>query len=155
MKTAVLKPDSPLDSSLIAPCGIDCGVCLAHRREKKPCPGCLMGSLGHDPHPKCTIRACARDQGFVRCFECRMLPCQRMKNLDKVYRTNYGTSLILNSRFIRENGLEAFVEQEAIRWDCPACHQLLSIHSPACPSCGQANRWYAKKPKTAQNKSGL
>jgi len=31
---------SYINSSLIAPCGMNCGICLAYLREKKKCPGC-------------------------------------------------------------------------------------------------------------------
>ena len=31
-----------MKSSLIAPCGMNCGICMAYLREKKKCPGCRV-----------------------------------------------------------------------------------------------------------------
>jgi hypothetical protein len=34
---------SPVDeNALIAPCGMNCGVCMAYLREKNKCPGCRL-----------------------------------------------------------------------------------------------------------------
>ncbi|PWB60076.1 MAG: hypothetical protein C3F18_00180 [Nitrosomonadales bacterium] len=31
------------DTDLIAPCGLNCGLCRAFVRDKNPCPGCRGG----------------------------------------------------------------------------------------------------------------
>jgi hypothetical protein len=83
---------------LIAPCGMNCGTCIAYLRDKKPCPGC-WGTDGKPKHcTTCIIKNCeylaSTDSRF--CFECEKYPCTRLKSLDKRYRTNYQVSLIEN-----------------------------------------------------------
>ena len=35
-----MKTKSSIKNSLIAPCGMNCGICRAYLREKNKCPGC-------------------------------------------------------------------------------------------------------------------
>lgn len=106
------------DFSLIAPCGMNCGICLAHLREKNMCMGCR----NLDPHKsksrvKCIIKNCARlhETGSGFCFECSNFPCTRLKQLDKRYRFKYKMSMIENLENIRKSGLEAFISAELKR----------------------------------------
>ncbi len=36
-----------MDVSLIAPCGMNCGICLAYLRTKNVCPGCRVNDFRH------------------------------------------------------------------------------------------------------------
>jgi len=95
-------------SSHLAPCGINCGTCRAYQRNRNSCPGCRIGSEEKIPHcSKCSIRNCESleklTSGF--CYECKNYPCQRLKNLDKRYRTKYRMSMLENLMFIKEKGL--------------------------------------------------
>ncbi len=102
-------------TQLIAPCGMNCGICQAHLREKRKCPGCY----GEDTNKSitkvnCIIRNCEMiklsQSGF--CYECIKYPCKRLQQLDKRYRTKYTMSMIENLEYIKGNGLSAFVEKE-------------------------------------------
>lgn len=133
-----LDADS-LRPNLIAPCGMDCGVCSRTFRLKDACPGCRSTS----PKPRycddCAIRQCdALPNGPGSfCFECATFPCARLKRLDTRYRTRYRTSLLENLRTIQELGLERFVDAERHRWTCTSCGALMSIHKDYCPACKQ------------------
>lgn len=67
-------------------------------------------------------------------------PCQRLKNLDNRYRTKYGMSMFDNLLFIREKGLEKFLENEQDKWKCEICGSGLSVHRDNCLNCGYKYR---------------
>ncbi|MEI8143633.1 MAG: DUF3795 domain-containing protein [Candidatus Berkelbacteria bacterium] len=102
--------NNQINKNLIAPCGMDCGVCSAHLREKNQCLGCNLG-----PNMvsclRCKLRTCTDRKGKY-CYDCQKFPCQRLKHLDQRYRAKYGMSEIANLEFIKDNGIEKFMESE-------------------------------------------
>ena len=105
-----------INRNSIAPCGMNCGVCLAHLRENNPCPGCNVTDC-NKPKTRlnCQIKNCSERQGKY-CFACAKFPCDRLKRLDKRYREKYGMSEIENLAFIRAHGIDAFVKSERAKW---------------------------------------
>jgi hypothetical protein len=105
-----------LTEKLIAPCGMNCGVCKAHLRPKNTCPGCNQldperpGSRLH-----CRLRLCEMRKGRF-CFACEKFPCDRLRRLDKRYSTKYGMSEIENLKYIEEHGIRKFMNKECERW---------------------------------------
>jgi len=135
----IVGPES-LCTALIAPCGMDCGLCSGHLRAKNACPGCNGADSAKPGYCiSCKIKTCDRiasgDAAF--CFECTDFPCARLRRLDKRYRTKYGMSMVENLAQIREIGLEAFVVAEQARWACPECGAVLCVHHPDCLGCGR------------------
>jgi hypothetical protein len=126
-----------LDESSIAPCGMNCGVCIARLRSNKPCCGCK--NTGNKPNHcyRCVIKNCEQLEASKSqlCFECEKFPCRRLKQLDQRYRKSYKTSLIQNLIDIQAIGLELFLRAETDKWTCPHCHQLMSIHRDFCLNC--------------------
>jgi hypothetical protein len=125
---------------LIAPCGMDCRLCRAYRRQKKPCPGCRIDSaLKPKARTECRIRNCThmKESNHRYCFPCGDFPCDTLRRLDKRYRTNYTMSMIDNLREIALSGDELFLLHQDERWTCRECGKLLSVHRPACPFCGR------------------
>jgi predicted RNA-binding Zn-ribbon protein involved in translation (DUF1610 family) len=129
---------------MIAPCGINCNVCIAHLRPKKPCPGC--NSLDQAAKPshctKCRLKYCEQlpDAENAYCYQCAEFPCVRMWNLDRRYVSKYGLSPIANLERIRALGIVQFIEEENNKWMCPNCGEKLCMHRNACLSCGQVYR---------------
>ena len=132
-----------IEAGLIAPCGMNCALCLGYQRTKNHCPGCH----GEDTYKqvscrsdRCTIAKCelrqTTESGF--CYECPKYPCRRLKDLDKRYRTKYGMSMLDNLSFIREHGLNAFVEKERARWHCNECGGTICVHRGYCLQCGRS-----------------
>lgn len=121
-------------ASLIAPCGMDCAICMAFLREKNRCPGCRSPDRKH--HEKCFIFTCGKRTGKY-CSSCAEFPCRRMKLLDKRYRTRYGMSMLENLDAIRQNGIRAFTQAEQERWTCPACSGTINVHRWRCSFCGK------------------
>lgn len=67
---------------MIAPCGMNCGSCIAYMRPKNSCPGCWFVDRGK-ARVNCVIRNCEflekKDSKF--CFDCQKFPCQRANHL--------------------------------------------------------------------------
>jgi len=127
-------------SAMIAPCGMNCGLCIGHLREKNRCPGCNGGDADKPKYcVVCRIRHC--DQRGVReqklCFRCATFPCARIRQMDRRYRTKYGLSIIENLESIRELGLREFIAREKDRWKCPECGGVVCVHRKNCIYCGR------------------
>lgn len=126
--------------NMIAPCGINCTVCYAHLREKNKCPGC-RNDKGYKAKSclLCKIKNCenreAGQSGY--CYECNNFPCQRLKQLDKRYRTKYGTGLVGNLQSIKALGIRKYNTLEKERWLCKHCGEVLCIHRRECDHCGK------------------
>lgn len=128
----------------IAPCGMNCSLCLAFQREKNHCDGCNSTS---ENKPKycltCKIKNCEKSKTDPKfCFSCEDFPCRRMKDLDKRYRTRYGVSFFENLAEIDKIGLKKFLESEQKKWTCKKCGGTLCVHRGVCPNCGGANPFF-------------
>jgi len=123
---------------LIAPCGINCGFCRAHLRDRNKCVGCRT-EIGFKPNHciYCSIKNCEylsnTASGF--CYDCEKYPCTRIKHIDKRYRTRYNLSLIENLDQIKKSGLNKFVSAENKRWKCSKCGGSICIHTGNCIDC--------------------
>jgi hypothetical protein len=137
------KREMDMDEKLIAPCGMNCGVCINYQAmkndlkkkgfQKRYCPGCR-------PRGKNCIfmgNHCDRlGKGLVRfCYECGDFPCKRLKALDKRYRTKYHMSVIENLEFIQTYGIERFLESEDAKWRCLECGEMICCHNGLCLNC--------------------
>ncbi len=124
--------------SLIAPCGMNCGICLGYLRDKNRCDGCnaIDGNLPNYCS-KCIIRNCENitANGLKLCYACGKFPCARLRQLDKRYRTNYGMSMLENLIQIRDYGMDRFLENEKERWKCKSCGATICVHRSCCLRC--------------------
>lgn len=125
-------------AGLIAPCGMNCALCLAFQRLKKRCPGCRE----EDPNKShycqmCIIRNCPTIQNNLShfCYECENMPCKRLKLLDKRYRTKYGMSMIENLIEIKEKSMEVFLTHQVEKYTCKTCGGLICVHRSRCLTC--------------------
>ena len=123
-----------MDSKLIAPCGINCGTCMAYLRDKNRCEGCIVDSQNHKA--KCKIRNCEERKGNG-CIDCKSFPCLRIKKIDKRYTEKYNLSLIKNLEMIKEIGIKKFMELEEIKWKCKMCNGTICVHRGFCLKCGE------------------
>ena len=126
-----------ITSKLIAPCGMNCGICLGFLREKNTCPGCRNMKNDLNYCRKCIIRNCERLKKTKSkfCFECEVYPCRRLKQLDKRYRTKYGMSMLENLDNIKKGGIRKFVKNENKRWACSKCGGTICVHRGYCFNC--------------------
>ena len=99
-----------MDEKLIAPCGMNCSLCIAYQFRKndinkkgfhkKYCSGCIpRGENCTHMRDACQLLS----KGSIRfCYECSNYPCKRLKALDKRYLTKYHMSMIENLDYIKE-----------------------------------------------------
>ena len=125
----------------IAPCGMNCALCLAYQRPKNKCLGC------RDETPKsakscesCIIKNCEtiRNSPSHFCYECPDIPCNRLKKLDIRYRKKYAMSMIDNLNEIKKDGIDSFLASQTTKYTCPTCNGLICIHRGRCLIC---NPW--------------
>jgi hypothetical protein len=134
-----MTKDNTIPMAMIAPCGMNCRLCIAYVREKNRCPGCLFHYSKKSPAcVTCRIKNCEkRTVGKNKfCGKCDIYPCARLKQLDKRYSKKYGMSMLDNLAYIKEFGIRKFVKKETERWTCPQCGILLCVHKPQCLNCG-------------------
>jgi hypothetical protein len=143
-----------MHQELIAPCGMNCGVCVSYLAMKNDlknkgfsksyCPGCRpRGKNCAFLKKQCELLG----KGLVQfCYECQVFPCRRLKNLDKRYRASYHMSMIENLEYIRNNGMESFIEKETVKWRCNNCGDTICCHNGLCLNCSldklKANKKY-------------
>jgi hypothetical protein len=132
-----------METSLIAPCGMNCGLCVHYQAmkndlnkqgfHKQYCPGCIpRGNNCTHIGDQCALLG----KGLVRfCFECKDFPCKRLKELDRRYRTKYHMSMLDNLSYIQEHGSEAFLVKESEKWACASCGGRICCHNGLCLSC--------------------
>lgn len=129
-----------MSEAYIAPCGMNCRLCMTNQRDKNPCKGCRneddiqYRTKGSD---HCVIKNCpvlqSNTTGF--CYDCHKYPCQRLKQLDKRYRSKYHMSMLDNLEYIRQSGMNAFLQNEDNRWKCRTCGNIVCVHKHMCLAC--------------------
>ena len=124
---------------LIAPCGMNCGICMAFLREKNKCPSCR----GPDNKKassviRCKVKTCENIQkGHAEfCFDCERAPCSNLKHLDKRYRTRYNMSMVENLKELQDRGIDKFLETQKTRYKCSKCGDVVSVHNRKCYAHG-------------------
>lgn len=105
-------------AKMIAPCGLDCSVCIGALREESPCTGC-WGPDDTKPEfcsSQCKIATCTIRKtlpgGF--CDECPQYPCTETMERENRYTNDYplSESPMENLAFIRKEGMTAFLDRE-------------------------------------------
>jgi hypothetical protein len=132
---------------LIAPCGMNCGICKAYlaysrgvpkqRGKVIHCSGCLPR------HKNCFIkRGCKKlaKNVFRFCFECEAMPCKNLGRVDRRYRKRYDMSMVENLRELKERGIEEFLRIQREKYKCPECGDVVSVHDGKCYACGHVKR---------------
>lgn len=124
--------------NLIAPCGMNCSICMAFLRRKNKCNGCRADNTWNPKtRVECRIKNCMflNSQGLEYCWQCGEYPCTLIRKMDKRYRTRYGMSIEENLDAIRDTGLEGFMAAENDKWKCAACSGVINVHKGVCSVC--------------------
>ena len=129
-----------LEVKLIAPCGINCGACVAFfgytmngKKRKHRCEGCWSRK-----RPCAFIKQkCKKlaNKQLDYCFKCTEFPCEVLSMLDQRYTEKYGFSLIENLKIIQKNGADKFLKYEQEKWKCPNCSGIVCVHDKQCYTC--------------------
>lgn len=121
----------------IAPCGMNCRLCYGYIRPRNQCLGCRAPDNGKPKScTNCKIVVCEKrnQNGWDTCAPCDT-PCQRLKDLDKRYRSKYHMSMIENLSIILNNGMQFFLQQQEKTYRCSVCGEIVCVHRDECPSC--------------------
>lgn len=128
--------------NMIAPCGLNCGICHEALRKENPCTGCLGPNetksdycANHCKISVCDIRQTLPDRF---CDQCPQFPCSEMTDKEIWYANTYPMveSLMGNLALIRKEGMKKFLQLEAERWGCP-CGGTICVHTGICSGCGK------------------
>ncbi len=146
---------SKFTPELIAPCGMNCGICRAYNAYTHGVPpkrGKVTHCEGCRPRAKnCyVIRACSklRKNQIQSCSECDTMPCEKLSHLDKRYREHYNMSMVENLKTIKAKGITEFLAEQTEKYRCPNCGDVVSVHDGKCYSCG----FLRKNPEPAGEK---
>ena len=125
-----------INKNMIAPCGMNCSLCLAYQREKNRCIGCNKEDANtHNHLAKCVIKNCPKRINLKNCCKCDTYPCKRLKQLDKRYTLKYNMSMIDNLNYIDKNGIDSFLKKEELKWKCKKCGNSICVHRNKCLKC--------------------
>ena len=136
-----------MDKKLIAPCGMNCGVCrgyLAYSRKIPKLRGEVIhcsGCLEHNKQCAYLKGHCVllREHKLDYCFECKEFPCKRLKTLDERYRKKlWGVSFTQNLMEIKDKGIDEFLRHQEEEHRCPKCGGVISVHDRKCYDCMSA-----------------
>jgi hypothetical protein len=145
-------------SDLIAPCGMNCGICknyLAYSRgiptkkgQVSHCSGCLVRNKNCAFIKQNCEKLRKRQIRF--CHQCADMPCKRLSHLDEHYRQRYGMSMVENQKRIQEKGIEEFLKRQAEKYRCRNCGDVVSVHDGKCYACGYQGEKPIKRVGKAQ-----
>lgn len=131
-----------MNENMIAPCGLNCALCKRALQKESPCPGCL-GDDSQKPEfcaNRCLIHHCELRKSLPDryCDSCEKYPCKDVIEKEIRYSNAYPLieTPIGNLSYLRENGMDAFLQREDERWRCPACHGTVCVQTGVCAECG-------------------
>lgn len=141
------------DSSLIAPCGMNCAICgrylsYVNNLKRSKCAGCRPGNK------KCSylFERCSGINSALEgnanasfCYECSLYPCSQINRMDNRYRINYEMSVKENLERIKKIGVELFMKEQYEKYRCSTCDDLISIHNRKCFKCDSIIRLVEKR----------
>jgi len=127
---------------LIAPCGMNCRICLGYfgyttsgKKRKMKCIGCKPRDKSCAFLKKYCKKLSKKEVDY--CYECPDFPCTHLKKIDKLYRERYNMSMIENLEYIRDKGIDNFLNQQEKKYKCPECGGVICVHNGICYSCGK------------------
>ena len=129
-----------LTKDLIAPCGMNCGICIGFfgytmsgKKRKSICTGCTPSGKSCAHLKKYCKRLLKKEVDY--CYECSEFPCKQLQKLDDKYRKRFNMSMIENLEYIRDNSMKDFLKQQEKKYRCPECGGFICVHTTFCYSC--------------------
>mgnify|MGYP006296904291 FL=1 len=137
-----LKNDK-FTEELIAPCGMNCRICIAYfgytvngNKRKMNCIGCKPKDKSCAFLKKYCTKL--RKNEIDYCYECKDFPCSYLEKIDSLYQKRYDMSMIENLEYIRAHGMNEFLRQQQEKYLCPECGDVICVHNGICYSCEHA-----------------
>ena len=139
-----INPSEKYSKELIAPCGMNCGICSNYLNYKnnihgRGFPNCI-GCRPRDKQCAFLKKKCRDSLKLLNgeidfCFECSCYPCENLSGLDKSYRNKYEMSMIDNLNEIKKRGINYFIKNQEKKYKCKKCNNLISVHNKKCFFC--------------------
>lgn len=104
------------------------------KKEDFLCEGCVSDVVAL-PCRVCALRDCAMGRGLATCAQCPDYPCQDLVSFNNDGIPHHG-EVLANTRRQRDVGLDAWIEEQRARWQCPRCGRSLDWYAMRCPGCG-------------------
>lgn len=135
-----------MDEKLIAPCGMNCGICdrylaYSHQLPKKSKKSRkIVYCIGCRPRDKnCSFikKKCVNGKIYKIdfCFECEIFPCENLKIIAKKGKETLNYDLVENLYLIQEKGISRFIENQEKIFKCDKCGDTICIYNQKCYSC--------------------
>ena len=128
---------------LIAPCGMNCGICIGFfgytmsaNKRKMTCIGCKPKNKSCAHLKKFCEKLTKNEHEY--CYECEDFPCKHIQRLDTKYHQRFDYSTIENLKLIKEKGMKGFLQKEEEKYTCPNCQGVICVHTSRCYSCEPA-----------------
>ena len=106
---------------------------MSGKKRKMNCIGCNLSGKSCAHLKKYCEKLIKKE--IENCYECSDFPCEQIQKLDTKYRKRFDMSTIDNLRFIKENGMEKFLQQQEEKYKCPKCGEIICVHNGKCYSC--------------------
>jgi hypothetical protein len=126
-----------MKTELIAPCGMNCAICLSFfgylmngKKRKMKCTGCNLSGKSCAHIKKYCKKLTKKEIDY--CYQCNDFPCNQLLYLDKRYRERFNMSMIDNLVYIRENGMKKFLQQQEEKYKCSKCGGIICVHNGKC-----------------------
>jgi rubrerythrin len=126
---------------LIAPCGMNCRICLGYfgytvsgKKRKMKCIGCKPRDKSCAFLKKYCKKLTKKEIDY--CYECPDFPCFYLEKIDNLYRQRYKMSMIKNLIDIQKNGINKFLKEQQEKYRCQKCGGVICVHNGKCYSCG-------------------
>lgn len=127
-------------TDLIAPCGMNCSICIGFfgytmsgKQRKIKCIGCKPSGKSCAHLKKYCKKLTSNEIEY--CYQCSDFPCKQLQKLDNNYRERFDMSMVENLAFIKENGMEPFLQKQEEKYTCPICGGVICVHNGTCYSC--------------------
>ena len=117
-------------------CGLFCGTCPSFPEK---CEGCLSNKVA----AKCIecrygFRACAKEKGVTRCYECSDFPCKRLDDFIPVHVVNgivHHENVIEDLLLMKKIGVQNWVDKQVETHTCAACGEMILWHEAHTHKC--------------------
>lgn len=137
---------------LLGACGLYCGACNHYlystnnhtqngsedltEEDDFICNGCWSHNIYmHSGCYDCTIRLCCQEKQIDYCGICDEFPCEMIKKMQSDDIPHH-KSIIQNSKDIKALDIEAWLEQQKVKWSCSKCGKGHSWFAITCEFCG-------------------
>jgi len=121
--------NTPFRTTLIAPCGMDCAICMAHLRTKNPCGDCYTPE--RQRRRNCPIFTCGKVKGRYH-HTCDTFPAVGLSSwTNDTGRDWHEYALRTPQRSVWMASV-AFVKNERERWTCQECGGTIDVHHWCC-----------------------